>query len=543
MLSRRLRRFHHGAKPRAKNTIKQLRKALQTYENLKKTGKTITYTYAKQFLNDADSSLAWLQERRDINGLLREAIEEILEAKSLSVEVTASEGELVSNLLNSPHETFAQLLFKDFKLQKNLIPLGVNANGEEISLDLTEAPHTLISGGTGSGKSVLLRNFLAAVMHNDWEAFVIDLTGFSNIWNKYSGANVAPVANSFEDVNHILEFMQEVIAGKLAGKYKSRILLIIEELGSLTSMESYDKDAQVYRDRVIKLLEKIARMGRHAGIHLVASTQNPNVTTIPEELAGYFGNRILCGTVTASTSLLALDTEEGVNISSEVSGRAHVNLNGDSGQHFQMLLTEQEDLEELSEGHLKRKGETFKNGEILAKGVDFDEFFVDEVCPDRKSETEEIVRMWAGNNLHDTARVNFNNGLIYSDYAIIHEEPISRKQNILLIDTFLEVSDATYSISDDGKILRNGHELSYDHLSFSNNVPPAIKTLERAIELDQSIKSIKKIVCIDGGAEVVKDENWYKAKVRIVPHKELYRVIDIWRKSFKIAAKRKLGIE
>lgn len=40
------------------------------------------------------------------------------------------------------------------------IPIGINLHGEVVYLPLTKAPHTLIAGATGAGKSVLLHNIL-----------------------------------------------------------------------------------------------------------------------------------------------------------------------------------------------------------------------------------------------------------------------------------------------------------------------------------------------------------------------------------------------
>src|ERR1700686_1328439 len=53
--------------------------------------------------------------------------------------------------------------------------LGQTVDGEKVWMDLAQNPHMLISGTTGSGKSVLLHNIVANLFnYNDVDLFLVD---------------------------------------------------------------------------------------------------------------------------------------------------------------------------------------------------------------------------------------------------------------------------------------------------------------------------------------------------------------------------------
>src|SRR3989344_2205556 len=47
---------------------------------------------------------------------------------------------------------------------KLIVPLGLDASGNSIVVDIAGMPHTLIAGTTGSGKSVLINSFITSLL-------------------------------------------------------------------------------------------------------------------------------------------------------------------------------------------------------------------------------------------------------------------------------------------------------------------------------------------------------------------------------------------
>jgi Cdc6-like AAA superfamily ATPase len=56
----------------------------------------------------------------------------------------------------------------------DLLPLGIDANGRWITVDLTTDPHILVSGRTGSGKSTEARALVAHVLRHGAQVDICD---------------------------------------------------------------------------------------------------------------------------------------------------------------------------------------------------------------------------------------------------------------------------------------------------------------------------------------------------------------------------------
>lgn len=73
----------------------------------------------------------------------------------------------------------------DYELPKKInkegiyIPIGKTFKGKEIVLDLKSNPHTVVTGVTGAGKSVCIKEIITTLMKNysskDIEFYFIDL--------------------------------------------------------------------------------------------------------------------------------------------------------------------------------------------------------------------------------------------------------------------------------------------------------------------------------------------------------------------------------
>lgn len=142
-----------------------------------------------------------------------------------------------------------------------------SAQTERIAFD--DAPHMLIVGTTGAGKSVLLQMMLLSLCHNtspaDLKILLIDL----------KNEDMVP----FENLPHIMTFAGTVDAAVNAIRYAQqeknlrverrnyqpfRLVVWIDELAQLAQM----KEA---RD----MLGDIASIGRSKAVNLIAATQHP----------------------------------------------------------------------------------------------------------------------------------------------------------------------------------------------------------------------------------------------------------------------------
>jgi hypothetical protein len=233
----------------------------------------------------------------------------------------------------------------------NEIPLGIGQNYSAITWDVSVAPHGLICGSAGSGKSVLQRDIFMHCLNNpnDWRFFGIDLKKVELAPYKKFKDTVIKIGTTLEDsvdiVNSVKEIMEkryvEMEAKKVTyfkdlkdkkGKSPYAIMLMVDEAFMLLSLEGIktkegQRRDQLHGDAAVTLNE-IARLGRAAGIHLVLATQRPDATIIKGELKANLDTRIAVGRLDATPSSMVLDSDAATQLSSSSKGRSIIRSTG-----------------------------------------------------------------------------------------------------------------------------------------------------------------------------------------------------------------------
>jgi len=212
--------------------------------------------------------------------------------------------------------------FRRLKAKSRLaLALGRGTGGEEVASDLSQMPHLLIAGATGSGKSVCLNSVISCLlMHNtpdDLRLVLVDpkrveLVSFDGVPHL-----VTPVIVKTEKVAEILEWaIQEMddryrkfnLAGvrNLQG-YNQKptsneklpyILIAVDELADLMLNAPVDVEQKVVR---------LAQLGRATGLHLVLATQRPSVDVITGLIKANFPSRISFAVTSIVDSRVVLD--------------------------------------------------------------------------------------------------------------------------------------------------------------------------------------------------------------------------------------------
>lgn len=143
--------------------------------------------------------------------------------------------------------------------------------------------HILISGITGSGKTIMLRAILLSLAAHvkDIEFVGIDMKGRGLA--PLAGLFRQPLATTKADALALLMAVDAEVTRRVAsGENRSNIVFVIDELIDLT-----DGDSQAQ-----EWLARIARMGRELGIVLVAGMQKPLIEEIGQAKS-QFGLRVV----------------------------------------------------------------------------------------------------------------------------------------------------------------------------------------------------------------------------------------------------------
>jgi S-DNA-T family DNA segregation ATPase FtsK/SpoIIIE len=289
-------------------------------------------------------------------------------------------GEIVVSIARPNRETISLLeVWKQRKLfvapgEMNLCSvLGIKEmDGEILYLNLgrqiddvpMHAPHTLIAGTTGSGKSVLMQNLLLDICRTNSSQrasiYLID---------PKKGVDY----QQFLKLPHLREGIiteqgraQEVLAS-LVQQMDQRYDLLFK--AGVNNLLDYNKKVPIserlpilwlvhdefadwmlvneYKDAISASVQRLGTKARAAGIHLVFAAQRPDANVLPPQLRDNLGNRLILRVESQGTSEIALN-EKGAE---KLLGRGHLaaRLNGEIIYAQVPFLSYEEQLQVVEE--------------------------------------------------------------------------------------------------------------------------------------------------------------------------------------------------
>lgn len=224
------------------------------------------------------------------------------------------------------------------------IPLGVDVMGEPVFIDLRDAPHVLIAGATGSGKSVCMSSIIESVAKLPGveihliDPKMVELAPFRSDAAFYS-EDLDKIKQHFEslaaDMDHRYKVLQKAGVRNIRelpeGHPMRYRFVFVDEFADLV-MQARHKRQSAGRKSVVTekrvrgakvtiretngedasledLIARIAQKGRAAGVHLIMATQRPSVNVITGTIKANFPTRIALQTATSTDSLVILDDE------------------------------------------------------------------------------------------------------------------------------------------------------------------------------------------------------------------------------------------
>lgn len=200
--------------------------------------------------------------------------------------------------------------------------LGKALDGENIILDLAKAPHLLIAGTTGSGKTVLLDQCLLSLMlrHNPDDLKLVLFDPMVVEFQKYKDLPYLqfPVINALEDMLCALEWLKE----EMNRRYKVLAKAGCRNIGTLNEQKPgslpyivviFDELADLMligKGQVASLLSQVCAKSRAVGIHFIISTPRPDPQVLPNIIKVNFPTRIAFKTAEKSASELILGIDD-----------------------------------------------------------------------------------------------------------------------------------------------------------------------------------------------------------------------------------------
>ena len=251
---------------------------------------------------------------------------------TIGIEVPNSSPDMVSMKSLIASEKFQN---SDFELP---IVMGKTITNETYTFDLTKAPHLLVAGATGQGKSVGLNAILVSILYKKHPAQVkfvlvdpkkVELTLYNRIERhflaKLPGEEDAIITDTSKVVNTlnslciemdaryellkeaqvrtIKEYNAKFIARKLnpekGHRYLPYIVVLIDEFADLIMTAGKEVEHPIAR---------LAQLARAIGIHLIVATQRPSVNVITGMIKANFPARIAFRVLSKIDSRTILDS-------------------------------------------------------------------------------------------------------------------------------------------------------------------------------------------------------------------------------------------
>lgn len=195
---------------------------------------------------------------------------------------------------------------------------GVDVTGKDVLLDLAAAPHLLVGGTTGSGKSVCLHSFIISLLlrHNPETLHLalidpkqVEFSVYANLPNLYRGEIATEISQSRDMLTELVAEMESrysifsklgvsnIVDARKKGQSLPFIAVFIEELADLLMQD----------ENIEPLIERLAQKARAAGIHLVLATQRPDAKTFSGLIRSNIPARVALTVRTGSESRIILD--------------------------------------------------------------------------------------------------------------------------------------------------------------------------------------------------------------------------------------------
>lgn len=208
-----------------------------------------------------------------------------------------------------------QFLIREYQRMKLPAVLGIDSNGKQLVLDLANAPHVLIAGQTGSGKSVCLNDILVSILQFKQPADVqlllidpkqVELSKYACIPHLAGSIATTPeeALNALHWAVDEMERRYTILRQRgaagldLAPGLFPRLVIAIDELADLI---------QASKKEIETLISRLAAKGRAAGIHLIVATQYPSAKIITGAIKANIPTRIAFKTSSNSDSRVILD--------------------------------------------------------------------------------------------------------------------------------------------------------------------------------------------------------------------------------------------
>lgn len=270
-----------------------------------------------------------------------------------------------------PIKLVDHLKMLDGDKQKLNIVAGQTPDGKFEMLDISKAPHLLVAGTTGSGKTIFLYSIIVSLLQQfskDEIEFLIvdpkqtDFVFFEDLPNLYGGKVITDAEEALEMLNRINEHDKEERMKKIRAcrsrdinsyneknpnNRMKRLVVVIDEYADLIQTAEMQGNRKEFERSLSMLAQKV----RSLGIHLIIATQRPSANIVTGVLKANIPCRISFRLPAHTDSQTILDMSGAENLL----GMGDMLMITESDvKRMQGLFITEEELTEFAEGYISR---------------------------------------------------------------------------------------------------------------------------------------------------------------------------------------------
>lgn len=245
---------------------------------------------------------------------------------------------------------------------------GVVKDGSPVIRKVSDAPHILVVGATGSGKSVALNTILIGLLsHNtpdDVQLMIIDPKKVEFKMFKDSPYMITNPITDVEDAEAALEYAMM----EMEERYKklednnvkkisdyNKLALKDEKMGKMKYWFIVIDEFSDFKDtledfkNVEKMIKRLGQKARACGIHLILATQTPRAEVITGIIKANLPLKIAFQTSTRLESTIALDDTSHVMTADELLGKGDgLMKSGSNVTRFQGAFISDEEIDNIT---------------------------------------------------------------------------------------------------------------------------------------------------------------------------------------------------
>lgn len=188
--------------------------------------------------------------------------------------------------------------------------IGMDVMGTNFTFDLREAPHMLVAGASGAGKSVFLNAVIKQLVGSCelhlFDPKMVELAAFEDDAVEYK-TEVGDIFKSLYALEKEMDDrylkLKELKKRNIEGTGMPYKVIVIDEFGDIIAQRT--DESKMVEASVLRLAQK----ARAAGMHLIISTQRPSVDVITGTIKANFPTKVAFRVAKTVDSHVILDQE------------------------------------------------------------------------------------------------------------------------------------------------------------------------------------------------------------------------------------------